>query len=791
MSNITYTDPTCIVGIGASAGGLHALEMFFDRLPVDTGMAFVVIQHLSPHFKSLMDDLLGRHTSMPVGVATHDLLVEANRIYLIPPNTQMALKGRRLHLSERNDSALIDLPIDVFLNSLADSAKSNAIAIIMSGTGTDGSRGVKAVRSEGGLVLVQSPDSAQFDGMPRSALATGTCDFSSDPAQLADLLGELAKDPVDIRTKLSTATADEISTRKFLTIFEQLQRQFEIDFSRYKTATVSRRVQRRMDFLKIKDVDEYSALVSRNVNELHLLYHDLLIGVTEFFRDPEYFEYLGSEILPELLRDSRESDGLRLWSAGCATGEEAYSLAITALEAAKTVGFNRRITVFATDVHRASLDVAGLGAYEESRLSNVSPERLIRYFKNVGDDKYRVDANLRKTVVFAPHNLANDAPISKIDLISCRNLLIYFQPELQRRVISTFHFALRQRGILFLGPSEAPGEPWIFIRNRRSTPQDFSKIGRKISRLAPLRKTARSPAIRRSAPYPPAVAPLPSTANYSTITTPSSLASRPESSSTKIARSSTTVETSRNFSPSPASRPRKDLSELLEGNLQVALAAAIPGAPARAESPCSSTAFLFQQDGEELLADLVIDPIWDPRTRTTHFHIHFPHIRSAVSADLVEAEQAQFDSAEQREVVISISATNCAWPKSICKRQSCNSRPTMRSYNRPTKNFSPVMRSYKAPTKSSILSMRNSTPSTVKLRPRMPRSPRSISTSKASSPVSKLASFSSTRTSVFASSTTSSRSASNSCPRISGRPSITLLTNSKTAAASLKMPASS
>ena len=450
-------NPTFIVGIGASAGGLAALESFFDHMPADSGMAFVVIQHLSPDFKSLMDDLLARHTGMAIHRVTSGIALQPNSIYLIPPKSHMTVAKGKLYLTERELGQHLDLPIDLFLSSLAADAGERAVAVILSGTGSDGSRGVQEIHHQGGLVLVQGIDSAQFDGMPRSAVATGVCDLTLAPEQMPELLVSYAEIAPAGRREFVRKLGGE-DEGEYQQIFTLLRGHYNLDFSRYKPPTVDRRIHRRMDFHHIADPNGYAALLAQDPEELDILYRDLLIGVTEFFRDPKIFKSLTDNVLAELFRGRRADDDIRVWSAGCATGEEAYSLAILLTEQAQIHDFQGNITVFATDVHRASLEAASQGVYEQERLKNVGKERRERFFQDVGAGRFRVVPELRKMIVFAPHNLISDPPFTRMDLVCCRNLLIYLQPEVQEKVLSLFHFALRLNGTLFLGSSEGLGK---------------------------------------------------------------------------------------------------------------------------------------------------------------------------------------------------------------------------------------------------------------------------------------------------------------------------------------------
>jgi len=447
----SVTSPRHVVGIGASAGGLDPLVRFFDNLPRETGMAFVIVQHLSPDFKSLMDELLGRHTALPIHLVENGMPVEADHVYLIPPKKEMIISGGRLLLSERDRQQELTLPIDVFFRSLAQDCGANAVAIVLSGGGTDGSRGIRAVHDAGGLVVLQDLESAQFDGMPRSARDVGVADHAVAPQDMPRLLVEHAAR----RDAAAHGTPTLPEPEGIEAVYQMLQEEFGIDFTHYKPSTVTRRIERRLALARSHDINEYLGRLKSEREELDALYCDLLIGVTRFFRDKEAFELLEREVIPKLLRREPREAPLRLWVAGCATGEEAYSLAIVVQEVMSRQG-ERPVKIFATDVHRGSLERAALGIYEDEAVVNVSADRLSRYFTRAGAT-YQVVPELRQLIVFAQHNVIRDAPFTRLDLVTCRNLLIYLQPAAQQRVLSLFHFSLNQDGILFLGPSETLG----------------------------------------------------------------------------------------------------------------------------------------------------------------------------------------------------------------------------------------------------------------------------------------------------------------------------------------------
>jgi two-component system CheB/CheR fusion protein len=478
-----------IVGIGASAGGLEALQQLFDALPPDTGMAFVVVQHLSPDFRSLMDELIARHSEMPVVLAEDNMPVCANHVYLMPPRKQMIIRDRHLVLTDKEPQAFT-LPIDTFFRSLAQDVGEQAVAVVLSGSGSDGSRGVVEVKRAGGLVLAETAASAKFDSMPVSAAATGAVDHAYPPRDLARVLcGLPPRESSPESAHLSDDPAMDV-------VLRLLRDHFGIDFSLYKSTTVSRRIQRRVDLLRFPGLAAYADQLQSDPGELNALYQDLLIGVTQFFRDPEAFERLEHEVIPSLLERLPADEELRVWIAGCATGEEAYSLAMLFCEAFAARDRPLRLKILATDVHQASLEHAGTGVYGDEQLRFVDVRRLQRFFTRRSSG-YQVSQDLRQLIVFARHNVTKDAPFTKMHFISCRNMLIYFQPQAQRTVMSLFHFGLASGGVLFLGASETPGaltdefiavdDHWKIYRKRRDI-QLLSQI-----RLPLHRQVARRP----------------------------------------------------------------------------------------------------------------------------------------------------------------------------------------------------------------------------------------------------------------------------------------------------------
>ncbi|QDU57588.1 chemotaxis protein CheB [Aeoliella mucimassa] len=449
-------EPTHVVGIGASAGGLEAIQGIFQNMPINTGMSFVVVQHLSPDFNSLMREVLSRWTSLPVLEAESGMRLAANIIYLMPPKSEIVVVESCLLLKERDPQAPFSLPIDHFFRSLAQDLGGRSIAVVLSGTGSDGSRGVVDIHTAGGLVIAQNEETAKFFGMPRSAIETGVVDFALAPEDIPLAIEQYAADPpiADITDSLHAATSEQPNLQHILT---RLRDAYGLDFGYYKLSTVVRRVERRMLMQELTHIADYIAHIDSHPDELELLYRDLLIGVTTFFRDRHAYEQLATKGIRSLIDNAEENSEVRVWVAGCATGEEAYSLAILFKEQLALYEKQVRIRLFATDVNQEFLDTASAGIYSEESLSEVIPSRIELYFRRDARG-FRVSPELRESIVFARHNLTKDPPFTKIDLISCRNLLIYLQPHIQTKILSLFHFGLRTNGLLFLGASESTSE---------------------------------------------------------------------------------------------------------------------------------------------------------------------------------------------------------------------------------------------------------------------------------------------------------------------------------------------
>ena len=443
-----------IVGIGASAGGLKALENFFSAMPGNCGMSFIVVSHLDPKHTSMLPDLLGRYTKIMVDQAQDGMSVERNHIYVIPPNKEMTLVRGTLVLRKPSEPHGQRFPINTFLRSLARDQKQRAICVILSGTGTDGTLGLRAVKAEGGMAMAQATASAEYDGMPRSAIATGLVDDVLPAEKMPARLVKYVSDP-NSKGDPQIVTRTEQSPEAMEELFRLLESQTGHGFSSYKKSTISRRVERRMASHNIKSLSSYLRFIQRNPAEIHTLFRDLLIGVTHFFRDPEAFKSL-SKVLNTTLRKRPEDSTLRIWSPGCSTGEEPYSLAILLHECMNKLKRHFRVQIFATDIDSQAIKMARAGVYSGSVVSELTAERLKRFFLK-DNGVYRVKQEIRDMVIFAEQDLIRDPAFSKLDLITCRNLLIYLEPELQKQLLRLFHYALNPGGLLFLGTSESIG----------------------------------------------------------------------------------------------------------------------------------------------------------------------------------------------------------------------------------------------------------------------------------------------------------------------------------------------
>jgi two-component system, chemotaxis family, CheB/CheR fusion protein len=453
-----------VVGIGASAGGLEAFSELLRRLPEKSGMAFVLVQHLDPKHGSELRDILSRTTKIPVTEVTDGTRVQPDHVYVIPPNTTIALQDGVLRLAPRVLTRGQHMPIDHFLRSLAEARGNRAISVILSGTASDGTEGSRAVKAAGGITFAQDEKTAKYDSMPRSAVNSGCVDFVLPPADIAAELNRVAQHPYltpaePEKSDVALAPGDQMEA-----LLSLLRDATGVDFTHYKQTTLQRRIKRRMVLQKLEKLKDYVRFVRNTPGEVENLYQDILIHVTGFFRDPEAFEALRKLVLPYLFKNPRKSGTVRIWVPGCSTGEEVYSLAMVMLEylwleTSKTARVplgNVPFQIFATDISDGALDRARAGLYSDALTSEISPERLRRFFLRL-DGGYQIVKPVREMCIFAKQNVAKDPPFSNLDLISCRNLLIYLGPALQKRVLPTMHYALKPDGYLMLGESESLG----------------------------------------------------------------------------------------------------------------------------------------------------------------------------------------------------------------------------------------------------------------------------------------------------------------------------------------------
>ena len=478
MKKTSHKKDFFVVGIGASAGGLDAIQQLFDNVSSDTGMAFVIVQHLSPNFKSMMDELLAKHTIMPIQLASDGIELQPNHIYLNPKEKNIICKDRKIIHLDKDSTHPLNLPIDIFFHSLGNDIEHHAIGVILSGTGTDGSRGVSTIKESGGIVIVQEPRSAQFDGMPVTAINAQVSDYILKPEEIGHILKDIAHGPSFFIDTAHTLSASETYFNK---IIEVLSGSSGIDFSYYKPNTIVRRIEKRINICKKNSLQEYYLFLKDNEEEQKTLSNDCLIGVTSFFRDPEAFDEIKAEVLPHLFDPKKPKTTVRLWIAGCSTGEEAYSFSLLIdeyLEEHKLV-FDYKI--FATDADSKAIQTASGGQYAINQIADISKKRLEKYFIKRGN-LLEVSKRLREKIVFSTHNILKDPPFIRMDFISCRNLLIYMNNKSQRKITNTFQFALNLSGFLFLGNSENISE----IKDRFEIVSSKWRIYRNISKTRSL-----------------------------------------------------------------------------------------------------------------------------------------------------------------------------------------------------------------------------------------------------------------------------------------------------------------
>lgn len=508
--------PFPIVGIGASAGGYEACAEFLRQLPADTGTAFVLILHLDPKHKSQLSELLSRSSKIPVLRVTNDMEVKPDHLFVIPENSNMTISDGKLRLHPRKEHETPPMPIDIFFRSLAQDAEASAIGVVLSGTGCDGTLGIEAIKGEGGITFAQDDRSSKFHDMPGNAIASGSVDFVLSPAEIATELCRLARHPLVGKSQLALPTGSEAaeldrmlreSPNDIKTLFRLLRARTGVDFSLYKQSTLKRRIIRRMILHKKDSLEQYTRMAEASPTELEALFNDLLINVTNFFRDPNTFKVLKKKVFPRILKTHTDDSPLRFWVCGCSTGEEAYSLAMSLVEYFDESRTHRSVQIFATDVSDIGIEKARAGIYPPNIQQDVSPERMRRFFAKVNGN-FQINKSIRDMCVFARQNVLIDPPFSNLDLVSCRNVLIYFGPVLQRKVVPLFHYALRNTGYLLLGNSETIGastEHFALLDKKHkiyTKKPNFLRPGFEIP--------AKAPEMAPKEPRPPAETALPS-----------------------------------------------------------------------------------------------------------------------------------------------------------------------------------------------------------------------------------------------------------------------------------------
>ena len=450
----SISDNHILVALGASAGGLEALNSFFYNVPEDSDYTYLIVQHLSSDHKSLMAELLAKKTKIPVTEIQQNTEIERNHIYVIPPSKNLVIENKHLKLLDKPKGQQLNLPIDILFESLAKEYRQSAVGVILSGTGSDGSRGIRYIKEEGGLVLVQHPEDSKFGGMPQSAINTGFPDFVVPVEDMSNEITSYFDSSNILSITQDFTNIDDSALRDILSL---LKSKTEIDFNLYKRPTLLRRIIRRMRIHQLESLREYYKHLKNSKDEVDIIYKEFLIGVTKFFRDEEMWRLLENNVIPKLVADKQDNDILKIWDVACSTGEETYSLAILFLEEIAKQKKNIELKIFATDISQFHLDIASKGEYSKSTLVNVDPEYLARYFKK-DDDTFKIAESVRRTAIFSNHNILKDPPFNKVDMVMCRNLLIYFQNDVQQKVFNVLHFSLKLEGYLVLGSSESLGD---------------------------------------------------------------------------------------------------------------------------------------------------------------------------------------------------------------------------------------------------------------------------------------------------------------------------------------------
>ncbi|WP_339811263.1 CheR family methyltransferase, partial [Zunongwangia profunda] len=453
-----------IIAVGASAGGLEALKAFFTGIPEEDNNTYVVIQHLSPDYKSMMGELLAKSTKFPIKQIKEGMQMEEKTIYLIPPKCNLLVEDGCLKLVEKPERAHLNLPIDMFLESLSSYKKEKAIAVILSGTGSDGTRGIRAIKDRDGMVMVQDPEQAKFDGMPKSAIQTGLVDYILPVEEMGEELRKFINAPMVFDIENHDVEFDQKTLSKILHLIDE---KTGLDFREYKYSTLARRLARRVNVGGCSNLEEYYDMLLHNDDEIPMLYREFLIGVTNFFRDQRVWEIIADDIIPELIESKKDNDILKIWDVACSTGEEAYSLAMLLHDEMQRQDKMLEIKIFATDISQEHLDIGSAGIYSESVVANVEDKFLKKFFIKK-QEGYQIVEKIRRMVIFSKHNIIKNPPFSNMDMVLCRNLLIYFQSTIQKKTMDVLHYALKEYGFLVLGTSET-------ITSHRDSFEDISR----------------------------------------------------------------------------------------------------------------------------------------------------------------------------------------------------------------------------------------------------------------------------------------------------------------------------
>jgi len=703
-----------IVGIGASAGGLEAFENFFRNVPPECGMAFVLVPHLDPSHASILTEILQRSTTMPVVEAQDQVKVDSDHVYVIPPNRDMSVLHGTLLLSTPELPRGQRMPIDSFLRSLAEDQGEKAIGIILSGTGTDGTLGLRAIIGAGGISLVQDPATAKYDGMPSSAIQSGYATHILPVEKMPGLLssGRIAGQ----RPETPAAVTDGLNR-----ILLQLRSATGHDFTQYKKSTIGRRIERRMAMHDIDDREVYARYLKAHPPEVQALFKELLINVTNFFRDPEAFDALKQDILPQLFADKPDDYVFRVWVAGCASGEEAYSIAILLCEYMDETNREFKVQLYATDLDDDAIASARAGLYPPNIAQDITPERLRRFFIKE-DAGYRVKKNIREMVVFAVQNVIKDPPFTRLDLLCCRNLMIYLEPVIQNRLIPAFHYALKPDGVLFLSPSESiASHPELFAPINRKW-----KFYRAVGGMVTTRKMAQADLAWTRGPHTKGAEEVVKKireTNFAELTRQALLQTyAPASVVTDVKGNILYVhgDTGKYLRPAPG-QATLNVIEMAREGLQLELRAALLLAASKETAGqgtiCCGREVSVKTNGHFQRVHFDVRMLQAPENGEKMLLVSFQDVEfpmagqgseSKLAPDLRPAAQGKRQSgkaAKRQKVSLRLGAWtswSASWPipGRICKPRSRNSRLPTKSLNPPTRSCNPLMRSCNPPTKS-------------------------------------------------------------------------------------------